>query len=102
MLRSSSPTAVTAMLANYVAMHKTTGRRGWRQPNVVQPGATRRRPWQSFFPKLMRFDSWGCVRVQTVRALAPWLRRDPPGGPRQHFEATIKTGENTPVELSVP
>ena len=59
-------------------------------------------PQQSLFSKLMRFDSSGCVRVQNVRDLVTWLLRDTPGWTRQHFEATIKTGENTPVELAVP
>ena len=59
-------------------------------------------PQQSLFSKLMRFDSSGCVRVQNVRDLVTWLLRDTPGWTRQHFEATIKTGENTPVELTVP
>ena len=59
-------------------------------------------PQQSLFSKLMRFDSSGCVRVQNVRDLVTWLLRDTPGWTRQHFEQTIKTGENTPVELAVP
>ncbi len=57
-------------------------------------------PQQSLFSKLMRFDSSGCVRVQNVRDLVTWLLRDTPGWTRQHFEATIKSGENTPVELA--
>jgi murein L,D-transpeptidase YcbB/YkuD len=59
-------------------------------------------PQQSLFSKLMRFDSSGCVRVQNVRDLVTWILRDTPGWDRQHFEATIKSGENTPVQVAVP
>jgi murein L,D-transpeptidase YcbB/YkuD len=59
-------------------------------------------PQQSLFSKLMRFDSSGCVRVQNVRDLVTWLMRDTPGWDRRRFEATIKSGESTPVELSNP
>jgi murein L,D-transpeptidase YcbB/YkuD len=59
-------------------------------------------PQQSLFSKLMRFDSSGCVRVQNVRDLVTWLLRDTPGWDRQHFEQTIKSGQNTPVELTNP
>ncbi len=59
-------------------------------------------PQQSLFNKLMRFDSSGCVRVQNVRDLVTWLLRDTPGWDRQRFEATIKSGESTPVQLAQP
>ncbi len=59
-------------------------------------------PQQSLFSKLMRFDSSGCVRVQNVRDLVTWLLRDTPGWDRKHFEDTIKSGENTPVQLADP
>ncbi|MBL8584549.1 MAG: L,D-transpeptidase family protein [Rhizobiaceae bacterium] len=59
-------------------------------------------PQQSLFSKLMRFDSSGCVRVQNVRDLVTWLLRDTPGWTRQRFEQTIKSGENTPVQLADP
>ncbi|GAA4111394.1 murein L,D-transpeptidase [Aminobacter aganoensis] len=59
-------------------------------------------PQQSLFNKLMRFDSSGCVRVQNVRDLVTWILRDTPGWSRQHFEQTIKTGENTPVPVTNP
>ena len=59
-------------------------------------------PQQGLFNKLMRFESSGCVRVQNVRDLVTWLLRDTPGWSRQRFEQTIKSGENTPVELSTP
>jgi L,D-transpeptidase YcbB len=59
-------------------------------------------PQQSLFSKLMRFDSSGCVRVQNVRDLVTWLLRDTPGWDRQHFEQTIKSGVNTPVQLTDP
>lgn len=59
-------------------------------------------PQQSLFGKMMRFDSSGCVRVQNVRDLVTWILRDTPGWDRQHFEATIKTGENTPVQVVNP
>lgn len=59
-------------------------------------------PQQTLFDKLMRFDSSGCVRVQNVRDLVTWLLRDTPGWDRQRFEATIKSGESTPVQLAVP
>ncbi|MDX8515083.1 L,D-transpeptidase family protein [Mesorhizobium captivum] len=59
-------------------------------------------PQQSLFGKLMRFDSSGCVRVQNVRDLVTWILRDTPGWDRQHFEAAIKTGENTPVQVVNP
>jgi murein L,D-transpeptidase YcbB/YkuD len=50
----------------------------------------------------MRFDSSGCVRVQNVRDLVTWILRDTPGWDRQHFEAAIKTGETTPVQVVNP
>ena len=59
-------------------------------------------PSQGLFNKLMRFDSSGCVRVQNVRDLVTWLLRDTPGWDRQRFEATIKSGESTPVQLAEP
>ena len=59
-------------------------------------------PQQSLFSKLMRFNSSGCVRVQNVRDLVTWILRDTPGWDRQHFENTIKSGENTPVQVAVP
>jgi murein L,D-transpeptidase YcbB/YkuD len=59
-------------------------------------------PEQSLFSKLMRFDSSGCVRVQNVRDLVTWLLKNTPGWNRQRFEATIKSGVNTPVELADP
>ncbi|MES0096862.1 L,D-transpeptidase family protein [Mesorhizobium sp. M0019] len=59
-------------------------------------------PQQSLFGKLMRFDSSGCVRVQNVRDLVTWILRDTPGWDRQHFEAAIKTAENTPVQVTNP
>jgi len=59
-------------------------------------------PQQSLFSKLMRFDSSGCVRVQNVRDLVTWILRDTPGWDRQHFEATIKSGVNTPVAVVNP
>jgi len=59
-------------------------------------------PSQSLFNKLMRFDSSGCVRVQNVRDLVTWLLRDNADWNRQRFEATIKSGENTPVQLVNP
>ncbi len=59
-------------------------------------------PQQSLFSKLLRFDSSGCVRVQNVRDLVTWLLRDTAGWDRQRFEQTIKSGENTPVQLSNP
>ncbi len=59
-------------------------------------------PSQGLFNKLMRFDSSGCVRVQNVRDLVTWLLRDTDGWTRQRLEATIKSGENTPVSLAEP
>ncbi len=59
-------------------------------------------PSQGLFNNLMRFDSSGCVRVQNVRDLVTWLLRDTPGWDRQHFEQTIRSGENTPVQLAQP
>jgi murein L,D-transpeptidase YcbB/YkuD len=59
-------------------------------------------PSQGLFNKLMRFDSSGCVRVQNVRDLVTWILKETPGWDRQHFEATIKSGENTPVAVANP
>jgi murein L,D-transpeptidase YcbB/YkuD len=59
-------------------------------------------PSQGLFNKLMRFDSSGCVRVQNVRDLVVWLLRDTPGWNRQHFEETIRGGQNTPVQVTNP
>lgn len=56
-------------------------------------------PQQGLFNKLDRFESSGCVRVQNVRDLSAWLLRDTPGWDRQHIEAVIKSGENTPIKL---
>lgn len=57
-------------------------------------------PQQGLFNKLMRFESSGCVRVQNVRDLSTWLLKETPGWSRQQMEATIRTGENTPVKLA--
>jgi L,D-transpeptidase YcbB len=59
-------------------------------------------PEQSLFGQMMRFDSSGCVRVQNVRDLVTWILRDTAGWDRQHFEAAIKTGENTPIKVTNP
>jgi murein L,D-transpeptidase YcbB/YkuD len=59
-------------------------------------------PQQSLFNNLMRFDSSGCVRVQNVRDLVTWLLRDTDGWSRQRFEDTIRSGQNTPVQLTNP
>ena len=59
-------------------------------------------PSQGLFNKLMRFDSSGCVRVQNVRDLVTWILRDTPGWTRQHFEDTIRSGQNTPVNVTNP
>ena len=59
-------------------------------------------PQQGVFNKLMRFESSGCVRVQNVRDLNVWLLRDTAGWDRQTMEATIKTGVNTPINVSNP
>jgi murein L,D-transpeptidase YcbB/YkuD len=59
-------------------------------------------PQQSLFSKLMRFDSSGCVRVQNVRDLVTWILKDTPGWDRKRFEDTIKSGENTPVNVADP
>ena len=58
-------------------------------------------PSQGLFNKLARFESSGCVRVQNVRDLATWLLRDTPGWSRQQIEATIRTGQNSPIKLAV-
>ncbi|MBC2884886.1 L,D-transpeptidase family protein [Ochrobactrum sp. CM-21-5] len=59
-------------------------------------------PQKSYFNKLMRFDSSGCVRVQNVRDLDVWLLKNTPGWDRQNIENTIKSGENTPIQLADP
>lgn len=59
-------------------------------------------PQKSYFNKLMRFDSSGCVRVQNVRDLDVWLLKNTLGWDRQNIEATIKSGVNTPIQLADP
>lgn len=59
-------------------------------------------PTQGLFNKLMRFDSSGCVRVQNVRDLVTWILKNTPGWSRQRFEETIRSGENTPVNVADP
>ncbi|MHC3940113.1 putative L,D-transpeptidase YcbB [Paenochrobactrum sp. BZR 201-1] len=59
-------------------------------------------PQQSYFNKMMRFDSSGCVRVQNVRDLDVWLLKNTPGWDRQTIENTIKSGENHPILLADP
>jgi len=56
-------------------------------------------PQQSLFGKLLRFESSGCVRVQNIRDLTTWLLRDEPGWSRQHIEAVIASGINTPIPI---
>jgi murein L,D-transpeptidase YcbB/YkuD len=58
-------------------------------------------PQQGLFNKLARFESSGCVRVQNVRDLTTWLLRDTPGWSRQQIEATIRSGQNSPIKLAV-
>jgi murein L,D-transpeptidase YcbB/YkuD len=57
-------------------------------------------PSQGLFNKLSRFESSGCVRCQNVRDLTTWILRDTPGWSRQQIEATIKTGVNTPIQVT--
>ncbi|MBV2142776.1 L,D-transpeptidase family protein [Falsochrobactrum sp. TDYN1] len=59
-------------------------------------------PQQSYFNKLMRFDSSGCVRVQNVRDLDVWLLKNTPGWDRQNIENMIKSGTNTPIQVADP
>lgn len=59
-------------------------------------------PQKSYFNKLMRFDSSGCVRVQNVRDLDVWLLKNTAGWDRQAIESTIKSGTNTPIQLADP
>ncbi|MEJ5018947.1 murein L,D-transpeptidase [Ochrobactrum vermis] len=59
-------------------------------------------PQKSYFNKLMRFDSSGCVRVQNVRDLDVWLLKNTAGWDRQNIESTIKSGTNTPIQLADP
>ena len=59
-------------------------------------------PQKSYFNKLMRFDSSGCVRVQNVRDLDVWLLKNTAGWDRQNIENTIKSGVNTPIQVSDP
>ncbi|GAA0602474.1 murein L,D-transpeptidase [Paenochrobactrum glaciei] len=59
-------------------------------------------PQQSYFNKMMRFDSSGCVRVQNVRDLDVWLLKNTAGWDRQTIENTIKSGENRPIQLADP
>lgn len=59
-------------------------------------------PQQGLFNKLLRFESSGCVRVHNVRDLVTWLLKETPGWDRRHFEETIASGVNTPVQLTVP
>lgn len=59
-------------------------------------------PQKSYFNKLMRFDSSGCVRVQNVRDLDVWLLKNTLGWDRQNIEPTIKSGLNTPIQLADP
>jgi murein L,D-transpeptidase YcbB/YkuD len=42
------------------------------------------------------------VRVQNVRDLVTWILKNTPDWNRSRFEATIKTGENTPVAVADP
>ncbi|MDH7785121.1 murein L,D-transpeptidase YcbB/YkuD [Ochrobactrum sp. 19YEA23] len=59
-------------------------------------------PQKSYFNKLMRFDSSGCVRVQNVRDLDVWLLKNTAGWDRQNIEETIRTGNNTPIQVADP
>lgn len=59
-------------------------------------------PQQSLFGNIARFVSSGCVRVQNVRDLTTWILRDEPEWNRRQIEATIATGESTPVAVSEP
>lgn len=59
-------------------------------------------PQKSYFNKLMRFDSSGCVRVQNVRDLDVWLLKNTAGWDRQNIEGTIASGVNTPIQVADP
>ena len=59
-------------------------------------------PQKSYFNKLMRFDSSGCVRVQNIRDLDVWLLKNTPGWDRRAIESTIQSGVNTPIQLADP
>ncbi len=58
-------------------------------------------PQKSLFGQITRFVSSGCVRVQNVRDLVTWILRDTPDWSRRQIEATILTGESTPVAVAV-
>ncbi|MDQ0319840.1 murein L,D-transpeptidase YcbB/YkuD [Pararhizobium capsulatum DSM 1112] len=57
-------------------------------------------PSQGLFNKLARFESSGCVRVQNVRDLTVWLLKETPGWSRTQIEATIRAGQNNPINLA--
>ncbi|MCM2292113.1 L,D-transpeptidase family protein [Allorhizobium sp. BGMRC 0089] len=57
-------------------------------------------PEQSLFNKIIRFDSSGCVRVQSIRDLDVWLLKETPGWNRQQIERVIASRVNTPVKLT--
>ncbi len=59
-------------------------------------------PQQSLFGRITRFVSSGCVRVQNVLELSTWILRDEPEWQRSQIEATIASGEVTPVKVSKP
>jgi murein L,D-transpeptidase YcbB/YkuD len=59
-------------------------------------------PEKNLFGEDERFDSSGCVRVQTVRELVEWLLQGNGGWDRSRIDAAIRSGERLDVRLARP
>jgi murein L,D-transpeptidase YcbB/YkuD len=59
-------------------------------------------PHKGLFNNEFRFDSSGCVRVQNIRELIPWILRDTPGWGRPEIDQAFKSGERVDAKVVNP
>jgi murein L,D-transpeptidase YcbB/YkuD len=59
-------------------------------------------PHKGLFNSEFRFDSSGCVRVQNIRELIPWILRDTPGWDRATIDNEFRTGQRIDAKVAVP
>jgi murein L,D-transpeptidase YcbB/YkuD len=59
-------------------------------------------PHKGLFNNEFRFDSSGCVRVQNIRELIPWILRDTPDWGRPQIDEAFRTGERVDARVVNP
>jgi murein L,D-transpeptidase YcbB/YkuD len=59
-------------------------------------------PHKGTFNDDYRFDSSGCVRIQNIRELIPWILRDTPGQTADMIEEEFRNGQRLDVKVVNP